>query len=77
MWNKIKNEYAAISLIVIPYIIFALLRFGIRIGEMRNYIPWIQYIIIHKMLYFSRFNPDLLKINDAAAKEETISINKQ
>jgi len=69
-WKKIKNEYAAIFLIVIPYLIFALLRFGIRIEEMRNYVPLIPYIIIPAMIYFSYFNPGLLKISEEAAKQD-------
>ncbi len=72
MWKKVKNEYAAVFLIVIPFIIFALLRFGIRIEEMRNYIPLIPYIIIPAMMYFSKFNPELLKLNDEILKPEPV-----
>jgi hypothetical protein len=73
LWKKIKNEYVAVFLVVILYAIFTIIRLGIRIEEMRNFVPLIPFIIIPAMLYFSKFNPELLKLNSKIVKPEHVT----
>ena len=62
-WKKMKGQFVTVYLIAIPFILFALFRFGIRIEEMRNFIPLIPFVIIPAMLYISRFSGEMLKIS--------------
>ena len=62
-WKTYKRGYIAVYLTVFPFILFALLRFGIRIEEMRNYIPFIPFVIIPALIYISKFTGGLLKPN--------------
>lgn len=62
-WKTYRYEYTAVYLVVIPFILFAVLRFGIRIEEMRNYIPFIPFVVIPSLIYISKFTGGLLKPN--------------
>jgi hypothetical protein len=65
MWKNFKREYVLVFLIIMPFYLFAFLRFGIRIEEMRNYIPLIPFVMVPALLYLSQFIKDLLKPSSA------------
>lgn len=69
IWKKFKLQYITVYLIIMPFVLFALFRFGIRIEEMRNFIPLIPFVIIPAMLYFSSFNSEFLKLSPGIMKE--------
>src|SRR4030095_5010066 len=68
MWKKFKTEYIAVFLIIFPFALFALFRLGIRIEEMRNFIPLIPFVIVPAMLYFSQYSSELLKLSPEILK---------
>ena len=49
LWKKVKTEYLAVFLFIIPYFIVALFRLGIRIDEMRK-AEFLSYRSLHCLL---------------------------
>jgi hypothetical protein len=68
-WKIFRYEYTAVFLTIIPFILFAVFRFGIRIEEMRNYIPFIPFVTLPAMIFISKFSGGLLKPNPEICRE--------
>jgi len=62
IWKNIKRQFVYIYLVIIPFYLFAFMRFGIRVEEMRNYIPLIPFVIVPALIFLSRYMNGLLKL---------------
>ncbi len=69
IWKKFKREYVFIYFLIIPYVMLAVLRAGIRVEEMRNWIPLLPFIILPALLYLSQIKNPLLKLSDEVTME--------
>jgi len=68
-WKKIKLQYILIYLLIVPYLIVVVFRAGIRIEEMRNWIPLVPFVVIPALLYISQIKDSFFRISDELIKE--------
>lgn len=69
-WKKIKRQYVFIFLVIVPYFILGVLRVGIRLEEMRNWIPLIPFIMVLALLYLSQIKNPLFGLSDEVKVEK-------
>lgn len=70
LWKKVKTEYLSIFLLFIPYIVMAILRIGLRIEEMRNWIPIVPFVTVLALIFFTGFRNSLFSLSPAVMREE-------
>ncbi|MBZ0204601.1 MAG: hypothetical protein IT281_08250 [Ignavibacteria bacterium] len=70
LWKKIKPEFLVIFLFFVPYCLIAILRLGIRLEEMRNWIPLIPFITILALILFTGFKNPLFTLSKTVLKEK-------
>jgi hypothetical protein len=68
-WKKIKQQYVFIFLVIVPYFILGVLRVGLRLEEMRNWIPLIPFIMILALLYLSQIKNPFFRLSDEISRE--------
>jgi uncharacterized membrane protein YhdT len=70
LWKKVKTEYLSIFLLFIPYVLMAVLRIGIRIEEMRNWIPIVPFVTVLALIFFTGFRNSLFSLSPTVMREE-------
>jgi len=70
LWKKVKTEYLAIFLLFIPYVLMAIFRMGIRIEEMRNWIPIVPFVTVIALIFFTGFRNPLFSLSHTVKREE-------
>ncbi len=70
LWKKLRTEYLAVFLFFIPYFIMAALRLGIRIEEMRNWIPIIPFVTVLALILFTGLKNPLFTLSNTVLKEK-------
>jgi len=70
LWKKVKIEYLLIFLILIPYLLIAVFRIGMRVEEMRNWIPLVPFVTVLALIFFTGFRNSLFSLSHTVMREE-------
>lgn len=70
LWKKIRPEFLAIFLFFVPYCLIAMLRLGIRLEEMRNWIPLIPFVTVIALILFAGLKNPLFALSGTVLKEK-------
>jgi hypothetical protein len=69
LWKQVKTEYLMIFLLFIPYVLMAILRIGVRIEEMRNWIPIVPFVTVIALIFFTGFRNSLFSLSHTVMRD--------